>query len=343
MTTTQIEDIKQAVKRHTVIPFTSRDINCEKFNNQTRLTVNDKYAAANSKAIMETLGIRNNLTKNIFANPVENWDVMRSAINSIDKNKRFAAIVDDNNNLITLVSSKVKEAYQLNFDDRIDRLFNTINDSASHNFQSISFDPSTCLVDINAINTDEIDCGFGDLWNFGTTTTVGLMNQQFKQFFNRLICTNGMTTQQGVAYRMNSASSNIGKQFLKYSSNRDIINAIKPRVEKLRNSRASLYEVNAVANELKKDDRQAFFPSYDNMVQDFENCGHIMKDISAKRQRFMYTNENLYDVFNIATNIASHQRELIGPEVSKALNKVAGDMFVKGPVLDFNLVDIYKS
>ena len=67
-----------------------------------------------------------------------------------------------------------------------------------------------------------------------------------------------------------------------------------------------------------------------------------MKDISAKRQRFMYTNENLYDVFNIATNLSSHQRDVIGAQASAALNKVAGEMFVKGPVLEFSLVDIYK-
>jgi len=341
--TTQIEETKQAVKRHTVIPFTSRDINCEKFNNQTRLVVNDKYVAADSKAIMETLGIRSNLMKNIFANPAENWDVMRSAINSIDKNKRFAAIVDDNNNLVTLVNGKVENAKQLNFDDRIDRLFNTINDSASHNFQSISFDPSTCLVDINAINTDEIDCGLGDLWNFGTTSTVGLLNQQFKQFFNRLICTNGMTTQQGIAYRQDSASTHIGKQFLKYSSNRDIVNAIKPRVQKLRNARASLYEVNLIADALKKEDKEAFFPNYTNIIQDFSERGFAMKDVSAKRQRYMYTNENLYDVFNLATSLASHQRDVIGPDAAKTLNKAAGDMFAKGPALDFNLIDIYKS
>ena len=78
------------------------------------------------------------------------------------------------------------------------------------------------------------------------------------------------------------------------------------------------------------------------MAQDFEDRGYVMKDISAKRQRFMYTNENLYDVFNLATNLASHQRDLIGAEASVALNKVAGDMFAKGPVLEFSLVDIYK-
>ena len=343
MTTTQIEDIKQTVKRHTVIPFTSRDINCEKFNNQTRLTVNDKYVAADSKSIMETLGIRNNLTKDIFANPAENWDIIRSAINSIDKNKRFAAIVDDNNSLVTLVSGKVKEAKQLDFDNRIDRLIETIDNSAAHSFQTIAFDPSTCLVDINAINTDEIDCDLGDLWNFGTTSTIGLLNQQFKQFFNRLVCTNGMTTQQGIAYRQDSASSNIGKQFIKYSSNRDMINAIAPRVQKLRNARASLYEVNLIADALKKDDKEAFFPNYANIVQDFNDRGFVMKDVSAKRQRYMYTNENLYDIFNLATSIATHSREIVGTESAKVLNKAAGDMFVKGPVLDFTIVDIYKS
>lgn len=340
--TSTIDEIKNTVKSHTVIPFTARDISCFTQHNQSTLVINDRFAAKNNKSIMETLGIRSNLSKDIFAKPEENWDVIRSAINNIDKSKQFSAIVDSNDNIVTLVKSKVKEPTQINFDNRIDQLMNSITGSGVHNFQNIVFNPDTCEVEVNAINTDEIDCGFGDLWNFGTSTTVGLMNQQFKQFFNRLICTNGMTTRQNVAYRLDSASSNIGKQFIKYSSNRDVINAVRPRVDKLRNSRASLYEVNAVANELKKEDRQAFFPNYDSMVQDFSERGYVMKDISAKRQRFMYTNENLYDVFNIATNLSSHQRDVIGAQASAALNKVAGEMFVKGPVLEFSLVDIYK-
>ena len=340
--TSTIDEIKNTVKSHTVIPFTARDISCFTQHNQSTLVINDRFAAKNNKSIMETLGIRSNLSKDIFAKPEENWSVIRSAINNIDKSKQFSAIVDSNDNIVTLVKSKVKEPTQINFDNRIDQLMNSITGSAVHNFQNIVFNPDTCEVEVNAINTDEIDCGFGDLWNFGTSTTVGLMNQQFKQFFNRLICTNGMTTRQNVAYRLDSASSNIGKQFIKYSSNRDVINAVRPRVDKLRNSRASLYEVNAVANELKKEDRQAFFPNYDSMVQDFSERGYVMKDISAKRQRFMYTNENLYDVFNIATNLSSHQRDVIGAQASAALNKVAGEMFVKGPVLEFSLVDIYK-
>ena len=340
--TSTIDEIKNTVKSHTVIPFTARDISCFTQHNQSTLVINDRFAAKNNKSIMETLGIRSNLSKDIFAKPEENWSVIRSAINNIDKSKQFSAIVDSNDNIVTLVKSKVKEPTQINFDNRIDQLMNSITGSAVHNFQNIVFNPDTCEVEVNAINTDEIDCGFGDLWNFGTSTTVGLMNQQFKQFFNRLICTNGMTTRQNVAYRLDSASSNIGKQFIKYSSNTDIINSVRPRVDKLRNSRASLYEVNAVANELKKEDRQAFFPNYDSMVQDFSERGYVMKDISAKRQRFMYTNENLYDVFNIATNLSSHQRDVIGAQASAALNKVAGEMFVKGPVLEFSLVDIYK-
>ena len=337
-----IDSVKNQVKTHTVVPFMPRNISCFTQHKQSTLVVNDKFTVKDNKSIMEALGIRNNLSKDIFAKPEENWKVIRSAINSIDQNKKFAAIVDSNDNIVTLVNTKVTEPTQLNYDTRIDALFNTINDSNLHNFQDIFFNPETCDVQVSAINTEQIDCGLGDLWNFGTSTTIGLMNQQFKQFFNRLICTNGMTTQQQVAYRMNSASSNIGKQFLKYSSNRDIIGSIRPRVEKLRNCRASLYEVNAVANELKKADRQAFFPSYDNMVQDFLDRGHVVKDINAKRQRFMYTNENLYDVFNLATNLASHQRETIGVTAAQSLNKVAGEMFAKGPVLEFNVLDIYK-
>lgn len=196
---------------------------------------------------------------------------------------------------------------------------------------------------ISSTNKSEVDCGIGDLWNFGTSTTISHNSQQFANFFLRLVCSNGMTTRENVAYRIADSTKNIGKQFMKFATGNNFAASIKPRVDKLRKSRASLYEVRSVADNLDKEQKALFMPEYANIVADFKNKDIDVSAISSKRSRFVFTNENLYDIFNLATNLASHQRDVIGIDNAGALNKNAGEMFVKGPNLDFNVLDIYNN
>ena len=335
-----LTNIKREVKSHTIIPFTTRDITCR----DNGLVIGDKYRAHNSKKILETIGIRDNLIKEIYSKPEENWSAIRDAINTIDPKKKFGGIVSSRNELMTL-TKEVDEATELNFDDRLDRLFDTIDNSQEHALQSITFNPVDCNVNIGVVNESrEIECGLGDNWKFGTTSIIGNTNQQFMNFFLRLVCTNGMTTRENIGYRnVTEKSNNIGKQFLKFANNDAFANSIIPRVNRLRNARASLYEFMSVADALKAEDRDEFMPEYGYVVESFENAGRPVDSFSAQRKKFVYTNENLYDVFNLATNLASHQREKIGIDASMKLNKVASDIFTKGPNLDFDIVDIWRN
>jgi len=336
--TNTLEQVKDKVKQHTIVPFNTQHITCE----HNRLIIADKYSTTNTRRIMDAIGIRTNLSKEIFAKPAENWDSIRTALNTIDKNKQFTCIVDHHNNVNTLVNSNVKENTQLNFDERLDELFNTIDENINHNLQRIEWNSETCNVEVHTVGGDDINCGLGDLWKFGVTSIIGHASQQFANYFLRLICTNGMTTREQLAYRVAAVSKNIGKQFLKFANNDSLIGSIKPRVDALRNARASLYEVNSIANQLNKETRERFMPQYSSIVADFHNAGHSIDGFSAKRQKFVYTDENLYDVFNLATNLASHERDIIGTDTAMSLNKSAGDIFTNGPNLKFNLLDIYN-
>lgn len=336
----QLTQIKNQVKSHTVIPFTTRDIACR----DNGLVIGDRYQAYNSKKILETIGIRDNLIKEIYSKPDENWSAIRDAINTIDPKKKFGGIVNSRNELMTL-APEVDEPTQLNFDERLNRLFETIDNSNTHGFQNITFDPVDCNVHVSTINNSrEIECGLGDNWKFGTTSVISQNVQQFMNYFLRLVCTNGMTTRENIGYRqVNANSNNIGKQFLKFAGNEGFADNIVSRVNRLRGARASLYEFMSVASALKAEDRDEFMPEYGDIVQAFEHAGRPIDSFSAQRKKFVYTNENLYDVFNLATNLASHQHERIGIDASAKLNKVAGEMFTKGPNLDFNVVDIWKN
>lgn len=339
-----IEQVKESIKQHSIIPFTSRDITCEMQGKEPVLIIKDKFRSTDANNIMDTLGIKKNLSKDIFTNAQENWSIIRDAINSIDKNKQLSCIINNaSNTLLSIVNAKVKEATGLNFDNRIDSILDAIDGSAQHSFKGILFNPLDCSVDINCINEREIDCGADDFWKYGTNATLSYINQQFQQYFLRLACTNGMTVRENVAYRAVALTKNVGKQFIKYAGSDEFAKAIKPRVQKLKDNRASLFEVCSVASCLKKDERVAFFPEYDSLVEDFANAGHKVDDFSAKRKKFIFTDQNLYDIFNRATNIATHRIGTVGHETSQSLNKVAGEIFTRGPLLDFNVLDIYSN
>lgn len=337
--TTNINEIKEVVKLHTIVPFKTENIACQ----DNTLIINERYRVQDTQKLMNTIGIRSNLSKEIFAKPEANWGAIQTALNQIDKNKRFAGIVNSGNDLVTLIDSRHSEPTQLNYDERLDNLLNAISDSNEFDLKDITFDSNSCNVLVNTTNHSEIECGDGDNWKFGTTTTVNHNSQQFANYFLRLICTNGMTTKEKMAYRLATVCKNIGKQFLKFASNTAFMNLIKPRVAKLRNSRASLYEVNSIADNLTKEEKMKFMPEYFDIEHDFKENGHDIQKMGSKRQKLVYTDQNLYDVFNLATSLATHQKDVLSQGTRMQLNKAASDIFSAGPNLAFdNILDIYK-
>jgi len=331
------EAIKSLVKSHNVISFSAQDIACS----GKTLTVQDRYVTTNPTRLMETLGIRKNLSKDIFNKPKENWPIIQTALNGISAEKRFGAIVTSKGEIITLVKAP-QETCALDYDTRIDELMNTL-DRADRELQNIAFIPDTADVRVNTIARNQVDCGQGDLWKYGTTADIGYISQQFNNYFLRLICTNGMVTQENLAYRLLANSDKIGTQFFNFTRDESFIKSITPRVDALRNSRASFYELNSVARNLTADQRDSMLPEYADTVQGYKARGHNIEDMPASRQKFVYTNTNLYDVFNRATDLASHHTDVLDSLDVRSLNKTAAEMFIKGPNLAISILDIYNN
>jgi len=334
--TAQVTYVKNQVKAHTALPFGVKDISVDRQG----LKIYDKYRVQDTKQLMNTLGIKDNLSNDIFVKPLENWGVIKGALELIERSKRFGGVVSEDK-LVSMISSTPAEAVGLDFDDRIDEIVNAIED-AGNEFHGIGFNPITCKVEIQSKNNDDVDCGLGDLWKFGTNVNLGFNTQEFAQFYLRLVCTNGMTTQENLQVRAMS-SKNIGKQYEKFSSSKITAENIRPRVTRLRDARASFAEVRKIAGALKAEDRKVFAPFYDDIVLDYFNRGYDLDKMSAKQQRFVFTDQNLYDVFNLGTNLASHQREKLGPQKVMELNKACSDIFQNGPNLDVKFLDIYKN
>lgn len=342
MNTQAIENVKDLVKSHRIVPFTTQDVSAS----GNRLIINNEYAFSDVDKLMSELGIRHNLSQEIMQNPVQNWDTIRAALNSISSQKKFGCIVRANNTVATLVNNANK-IEQLNYDKDIDKLADAVSHS-NNDFHNIWFDGDKCRVQFETANPTDVQLGGGDDWKFGTTVTIGQASNQFSNFFLRLICTNGMTTKENIGYRMNTVGD-IGNQYLKFSSNDRIVQSIKPRVDALKNARASLYEIESVADAFESSDANGMsliniFPQMNETISDYARAGiNLTKGFSSKQKKLVATNHNLYDIFNAATHAATHRRgELSNSSIMK-LNKVAAEMFVGGPNLNFNVVDIYKN
>lgn len=341
MNTNTINTIKNRIKEHQAVIFAASDINCE--NNRVNIGSNYHVPVRGVDRMMETVGIRKNLKDDIFKKPVENWPAFRNALDAVDKKKRFGAIVDKDGRVVTLLRTAPGEFEQLNYDDRIDQVINAI-DTSRQSLQNIFFNPEKATLTMNITNHKQVETGLeNDLWQFGSTVDLGYVGNQFNQYFLRLICTNGMTTRENLTYRQVARTNDVGRQFINFSKDESFATSIMPRVQLLKNTRASFAEVKGIADTLTKDQVDEFMPWYRDIIRDHNNRGVNLEDMSAKRHRFVYTNENSYDVFNLATFLATHRADEIGRDVSLSLNKRASEMFAKGPNLAMSTIDIYNN
>lgn len=333
-----IDKVKAEVKRHRITSFRASDITCDKDS----LCVLGAYKASDSQTVMDAIGIRKNLTKDIFSKPAENWSTIQTALNGINKTKRFGCIVKDDGTLVQVLRSVNPEEVELNFDDRIDKLIDVIVSDNTKRLHSVTFDGASGAVNVNVANLSQIDVGQGDLWNFGTAVDISYGKQQFSNYYLRLVCSNGLKTREQIASRIVRESTAIDKQFVRFSGNEDAIRYIVPRVNKMREHAASFHELKTIADALP--DKLAIasvFPEYESVVNDYAAHGMQIVDMPAQQQRRVYTDQNLYNVFNKATNLATHWADA-GSAVHNALNKAASDIFVKGPDLSVETINIYK-
>ena len=336
-----IEAVKKEVKSHRIVPFSTSDITCGSDKKKQVVHIKSNFVPHVGR-IMTNLGIRNNLVKDIFNKPDENWKAIQHALDAIDKDKQFSCIVNRDNIVIDIIKSSVTEERELNFDDRIDQVVDAMESEDKFDFHNILFDAQHCNVRVDAISRENIELGGGDDWKFGTSVTISNIANAISEYYNRLICTNGMVTRENLSYRTFTGKDRIGQQFSRYIKNVNFAETIKPRVDKLKNNRASLYEMNMVANALTKAQISQLYPQYEHVVEQFKDRGYNVDEFSAKRSRLVYTDQNLYDVFNVATALASHNVTDIGRISANELNKAASEIFVKGPVLEMSILDIFN-
>lgn len=337
-----IDVIKAQIKQHSIHAFSALDVNLT----GESLRINEfEIDRSQFEDFTDVLGIRNRLARDVMKEPGKNWAPLREALSTINPDHRFGYAINENDRsrVVTVTRTAPVESVQLNYDNRIDSIMNAI-DVAKHDFSRAYFNPDDLSFYVDTINPQEVDCGLGDIWKFGTTSKIGMNAQSYSNYFLRMMCINGMTTKENLAYRQADRTKDAGKQYLNHTSKSSFSAMIKPRVERMRKSRASFLELNRIARTLSEDEVDEFMPSwYQETINDYANRGYNLNDMPAKAQGRVYTNVNHYDAFNAATAISSHNRNDIGANKSLRLNAVASSMFIDGPMLGDQYIDIYNN
>lgn len=338
----QVDNVKDIVNSHRIVPFNVADVTVQAEEGKSPvLHASDRFSMRGRviSSFLSNVGLKENLGKNSFDEPTEKWGSLRNALDRVGHVNDISAVVGPNGDAIDIIRTPIREEQQLNYDDRIDSAMDAIEDSNMefHEIHWNGYGVSIATKDTK----NEVNCGGEDIWQAGININLGHNRQEFAAFYLRLLCANGMTTKENYARRACSAS-NIGNQFINFTSRNNFQNHIKDRVRGMQ-CRASVAEVQSLASCLNEKERDEFLPFYDGLVATYGRHGMDITKMPKEQAKRAFTNEKLYDVFNIGTALATHKRDLLGRSKCNSLNKASTDMFVKGPHLATAIIDPYNN
>ena len=336
------DNIKTRVRRHTLQPFNVSELNVTNDlagNKQINIGDQFKVSSENVKKLLSYLGVKDNLKRNSFHDPEVRWSSLRTALENCNTGSDLGAIVNDRGATVNIVRTTATEPQQLDYSDRIDNALDAI-DQSSHDVHSVEI-TDDCRVKIKTRDQgNEVNCGNNDIWQSGIEVELGHNKQEFNSFYLRLICSNGMTTNEKVARRLASVN-NLSNQLTRFISQNDFTSLLRNKVDLLRNECASVYEVNQIVQALNTDDREEFTPWYQDVKDIYERSGRPLHNMSAKQQKLAFTDQNLYDVFNTGTYLATHHANRLGEGTCMELNTACANMFKYGPNLKLRTLNPY--
>ena len=340
-----INHIKNKVKTHTIRPFNVSELNVtQDLGGNDRISVKDRFniSYGNTSKLLNAIGIKENLKRKSFKDPQTRWNSLRGALSDCnpDQESQLAAIVNSNNETINIISTGNRDERELDFDDRIDSVVNTVEETPNQSLHGINFTTEGRVNIQTRDQLNEVDCGSNDIWQSGINVDLGYNKQEFNSFYLRLVCTNGMTTTEKTARRQVSAG-NIDKQLTRFIEQNDFVGMLKQRVDTMKNEYASVYEATRIADLLTKEQREQHTPWYEELQDTYERAGRPLHSMSAKQMKLAFTDQNLYDVFNTGTYLATHKSEELGENTSMSLNHACADIFKYGPNLKLRTINPY--
>lgn len=210
--------------------------------------------------------------------------------------------------------------------------------------KDLYFDSENESVDIKLLaGGSEIDLfqNGADIWTPGTNLNWDALKFSAAPFFERLVCSNGMTADE-LGFKANLQNKKFNLQKIEREISKLIVQAPDKFSETIQFHSSHLKDVNLSLNEFY--DFKKFFQSknddnekYDHILMKVFNEGDIYKhyavDLSEKSKKWLGTADsgrNAYDFFNDMTYLASHTDEVnIEESDARDLRIKAGTLFFK--------------
>lgn len=276
------------------------------------------------------------------------WDFIAKKLKSMDSDTVYYAQIMQEGDAKRIVNTfphneeKKKEdsaRYRQYLDWICDSLTST---DKEYSLKGIHIDPKLNSASITLLENREVDV-FGsnqDLWKIGDQFTFNGLQFNYNPFFERLVCTNGMTTMQhGFGASVNQSRFNNGKiesviRKAIEEQNFGLEETLKHASDHLSRNNVSIAEFNYYKKIFENANEDG---KYDKVLYEFFDerpfysaYGENIEEKSYKWKSTANTGINAYDFLNMLTWLASHSSETgFDTEMNRLLQMRASDLMFK--------------
>jgi len=332
-------EIRQTLQGYTLAPLDIETI--EKSGNTFSYNGN-RLTGTSLKSLLGVLGVKDQLVNEIKDDSSQ-WAPLHNALTNIKQNKRVTAIVNNHNQeIVNLFDRPIKEERQIDLSAGLRYTEAFLKDNENDlELRDFNFDPTNISIGINFKNPgSDIDV-FGDgrdMWKGGFGMNFSLNKSQFYPYLLRLVCSNGMTAVHRMAQRFIDSADFSQKTFdtqvRKFLTGDALRQEVSANAERLRGNNASLREFNAARGLVMKFDKELAVTAFsDHEIRNrYKAVGiDLNKSKGTRWQSTANSNVNAYDLFNRITNVATHSVTDENVAFRMELNRLASELFFKGP------------
>jgi len=210
------------------------------------------------------------------------------------------------------------------------------------------YEPKTNIYEIRLENvSNPIEALPNDFWTQGHVFRFN--STEFKQapYFERQVCTNGMTKPtMGFGTNISKSSFNNDKlnNVIKYcltEINHDVEDMICKMAQKAKETNVSLNEFYDFRNFYEKNECKEIVEKYFNDAPFYKAWGQAIEEKSKKWQKTADTKISAYDFINLQTYLCSHlDQSKLTEELAQAMKIKVANFFCKG---DYDLNDFAEN
>ena len=358
------DEVKDKLSNKNIITFKIKDMDFD----DDRFLIND--AVIEEKAvdkILSTMKVKNNfLDYKELLSPTA-WNVIKTNLQEANSDTEFyGKKIQNVDNTYTVANLlKRKEVDSLVRDINFDRYFTPLTESlgksnTDYEVKKLKFDDTKEVVNIKLLDQNgniDIFNNDSDIWKRGINLQWDALNYSDAPFFERLVCTNGMTAET-FGYKTNIQSKKFSYDQIVKQINKLVTKSvdkfddlIQERCTHLRSNKVSANEFFMFRNLFKNNNENSRFdPILEKMFDDFDIYKAYGTNLDTKSPRWLATassGRNGYDFLNDLTYINSHMipdvdfRKLLSIKVSDFFFKQHLDLEDVAEPVDYNVGKVF--